>query len=914
MTKPKLTTLRWLSLGAIAICVTLVFNVALTYKNVLHLDEEHQSVAEAVELKRQLAAVLGTVVDGEVAARGYVLTGDKSYLADYEKILLRKDALLDQVQVSVQNDPAQAERARKLVSAVNERLALIDTLMAMYQKEGREAVMKVVMSGRGVALMDNVRAAIAEIEGRGGATLADVTRRAGRDVFTTISGLVMLTLVSGALFIVVFVSARREIRVRERTAETAFDTAQMLRLVIDTIPQRIFWKDVNLRYLGCNRLFAQDAGRKDAGEIVGRTDAELYGAAAAARFSAADARVISQGVSLLDYEEAMELRGKPIWLKKTKVPLHDAKGQVIGILGAYEDITARKESEQLLALRGKALDSSVNGIFITGSPESGSLIEYANPAIEQITGYAASELVGSNCRVLQGQQTGQPAVADIGRALREGGSCKVVLENYRKDGRSFWNELTIAPVRDENGVITHHIGVVNDVTERARYQQELEREANFDSLTGLPNRNLLGDRLEQMLSHAKRAQERLAVVMLDLDNFKFVNDSLGHEAGDKLLIQTAARLTHTMREQDTVARYAGDEFVLILGNCADDESVSSLMSRVLAAMSEPLTIAEHRLSVTCSIGISMYPDDGADSGTLLRHADLALYRAKENGRNSFEFFEPDMSRRVHERMWLARDLRAGMEQGQFYLHYQPQVDLRSGRVVGAEALARWRHPEQGEIMPARFIPVAEDSGLIMPIGEWILHAACSQCKAWHDAGLPRIRVSVNLSALQIRQRGFMQIVSRVLEHCGLAPQYLELEVTESLLMAQTDEVVGTLEEMRRIGIRLAIDDFGTGYSSLNYLKRLPVDKLKIDGSFLKDVPHDVSNRSITLAVIALARNMGLTVTAEGVETEEQLAFLREHDCDEIQGYHFSRPVSHQALAEVLRAEGIPMSERVPRAS
>jgi EAL domain-containing protein (putative c-di-GMP-specific phosphodiesterase class I) len=319
-------------------------------------------------------------------------------------------------------------------------------------------------------------------------------------------------------------------------------------------------------------------------------------------------------------------------------------------------------------------------------------------------------------------------------------------------------------------------------------------------------------------------------------------------------------------------------------------------------MAEPLTIAENRFSVTCSIGIGLYPEDGADAGTLLRHADLALYRAKENGRNSFEFFEPEMSRRVHERMWLARDLRAGLEQNQFFLAYQPQVDLRSGSIVAVEALARWRHPRQGEIMPARFIPVAEDSALIMPIGEWILEAACRQCRAWHGEGLPPIRVSVNLSALQIRQRGFTQTVAGILERTGLAARYLELEVTESLLMAQTEDVVATLGDLRRMGIRLAIDDFGTGYSSLNYLKRLPVDKLKIDGSFLKDVPADVSNRSITLAVIALARNMGLTVIAEGVENEAQLAFLREHECDEVQGYHFSRPVGAEAMAEVLRAQ------------
>ena len=891
---------RWLSLGAAAICATVLLNAVLTYHNVLRLEQGQHSIAEAAELKRQLSAVLGTIVDAEVAIRGYVLTGGKAHLADYAQATAHKNALIAQVRALVRDDRAQLERLRKVEIAIDERLALLDRVIGIYDKDGKAAVLRLVETGRGVELMDDVRAALSDMDGSGVATLADTTRRGARNLFTTISGLVALTVASAALLMLVVVLVRREMRARERSAETAFDTAEMLRLVIDTIPQRIFWKDLRMRYLGCNTLFAQDAGWRSAADIVGRTDADLYGADDAARFAAADAKVIADGAPLLDYEEAYASQGGQARLRMSKVPLHDAKGQVIGILGAYEDVTARKTADQLLAIRGKALESSVNGIFITGSPDTGSLVEYANPAIEAITGYAASELVGSNCRMLQGKDTAQPGIADLRLAMSEGRPCNVILRNYRKNGALFWNDLTVAPVRSEGGLITHHIGIVNDITERARYQEELEHEANFDALTGLPNRNLLADRLERMLAHAKRARERLAVVMLDLDNFKLVNDSMGHHAGDALLVQIAVRLKEAMRVQDTVARYAGDEFVLLLGNCSHDEAVSSFMSRVLAAMSEPLTIAENRLSVTCSLGISIYPDDGTDAATLMRHADLALYRAKQNGRNSFEFFEPDMSRRVHERMWLARDLRAALEHGEFFLQYQPQVDLRSDRIVGAEALARWTHPDRGEIVPARFIPVAEESALIMPIGEWILQAACSQCKAWQEAGLAPIRVSVNLSALQIRQRGFIRVVSRVLEQTGLAPGHLELEVTESLLMAHTDEVVRTLAEIKAMGIHLAIDDFGTGYSSLNYLKRLPVDKLKIDGSFLKDVPHDVGNRSITLAVIAMARNMGLRVIAEGVENAEQLEFLRAHDCDEIQGYYFSRPVGPEALAQVLR--------------
>jgi diguanylate cyclase (GGDEF)-like protein/PAS domain S-box-containing protein len=907
--KPKLR-LRWLTAAAAAICATLLLNALFTYRNVLQLDRGQQSIVEAAELKRELSAVLGTIVDAETAARGYVLKGKPSYLDDLAKARARKDQTLAQVRALVKDDPTQLARLNVLAAAIDQRLALIDEGLGIFRKEGRDAVIHWFLEGRGVKRMDDVREAIADMEGGNRTLFAEMTRSAGRVFFTTVSGLVLFTAASALLLVLVTFFVRREIRLRQRTADTAIDTAQMLRLVVDTIPQRIFWKDRELRYLGCNTLFARDAGRETVADIVGRTDAELYPTGDAARFAAADAKVIAEDTPELDCDEAFGTPDRRTLVRMSKVPLHDAKGQVIGILGAYEDVTERRHAERLLAVRGKALESSVNGILITGAPEAGSAIEYANPALEAITGYGVSELVGRNCRVLQGSDTAQAGLADIRLALKEGRPCNVVLRNYRKDGGLFWNDLTIAPVRDAAGRVTHHIGIVNDITERARYQQELEREANFDSLTGLPNRNLLADRLDQMLAHAQHTGSRLAVVMLDMDNFKFVNDSMGHHAGDALLAQIAARLRDTMRADDTVARYAGDEFVLVLGECPNDEAVSALMTRVLVAMSEPLVIAETRLSVSCSMGISIYPGDGADAQTLLRHADLALYRAKENGRNNFEFFEPGMSRRVHERMWLARDLRAGLEQGQFFLHYQPQVDIATGAIVGAEALARWLHPTQGNILPGRFIPAAEDSAFIMPMGEWILEAACRQCARWHGAGLPPIRVSVNLSALQIRQRGFIDVVSGVLQRTDLAPQYLELEVTESLLMAHTEEVMRTLDALKAMGIRLAIDDFGTGYSSLNYLKRLPVDRLKIDGSFLKDVPHDTGNRSITLAVIALAKNMGLGVIAEGVENAEQVAFLREHGCDEIQGHHFSKPLPADALAELLRRQPVvPAAQR-----
>ena len=562
MTKPK-STLRWLSLGAAAICATLLLNAVLTYHNVLRLDDGQQSVGEAVELKRQLSALFATVVDADVAVRGYVMPGGTSYLDEYARVRSRKDAAIAQVRALVKDDAEQQERLRKVEAAITERFAWLDIIIGIQRQDGRDAVLREVATGHGVKLMNEVKATISDMDGSDLTTLADTTRRAARDLFTTISGLVAFTAVSAALLVLVFFMARREIRVRQRSAESAFDTAQMLRLVIDTIPQRIFWKDLDMRYLGCNKLFAEDAGRQSPSDIVGKTDADLYGADDAARFVAADAKVIADAAPLLDYEEGLELQGRQAWLRISKVPLHDAKGQVIGILGAYEDITARKSADQLLAIRGKALESSVNGIFITGSPDKGSLIDTRIPRLSRLPDTPhrswSGAIVACSRRRTRHSLELPTSASRSGRAGRATSSCATTA----RTGSPFWNDLTIAPVRDEDGVITHHIGIVNDVTEQARYQAELEREANFDSLTGLPNRNLLADRLDQMLAHAQRATERLAVVMLDLDNFKFVNDSPGPPCRRHAARQVgrAAEGNHA-RGAIRSRAMGGDEFVL----------------------------------------------------------------------------------------------------------------------------------------------------------------------------------------------------------------------------------------------------------------------------------------------------------------------------------------------------------------
>ena len=436
--------------------------------------------------------------------------------------------------------------------------------------------------------------------------------------------------------------------------------------------------------------------------------------------------------------------------------------------------------------------------------------------------------------------------------------------------------------------------------ERKRYQVQIEHQANYDALTGLPNRTLLHDRLRQAV-FAQRAVRSIAVVFLDLDHFKFVNDSLGHGMGDELLKSMAERLRTVLRPGDTVARMSGDEFVLILNDQSNEEVIFRAMQRVAAKVAEPITINGKELYITCSAGISLYPQDGPDVDTLLRNADVAMSRAKEAGRNNFQFFTAEMNQLVNDRLQLEHALRRALERKEFLLHYQQKMSLKTGAVVGAEALVRWNHPEWGLVRPARFIPVAEETGLIVQIGEWVLHEACRQNRAWQDEGLDPGMVSVNLSARQFRQEGLVRTVSRVLAETGLEPAALEMEITESMVMHNAEAAIAILQGLKSLGIALSVDDFGTGYSSLAYLKDLPIDTLKIDRSFVRDIDAsgDAVQGVIAQAIISLGHSLELKVIAEGVETDAQLRFLAKHNCDEVQGFYFGEPVAPADYAKVL---------------
>ncbi|HEX7907910.1 MAG TPA: EAL domain-containing protein [Paraburkholderia sp.] len=675
---------------------------------------------------------------------------------------------------------------------------------------------------------------------------------------------------------------------------------QMLEAVIDNIPQRIFWKDMESRYLGCNMAFARDAGLAYPEQVVGKSDSDMPWRDFANLLNDHDKEVVSTGVPKMNFEVDLVIDGVHRTTVTSKLPFTDGDGRVIGVLGSYTDITERKRADLALRLQSRALDASVNAILITAPSPSGNLIEYVNPAFTRITGYDAAEVIGHDCRVLQRDDRDQEGVALIRQALTANREASAVVRNYRKDGALFWNQLFIAPVPNTEGVTTHHIGVINDVTDLIRYQEQLEYQANYDSLTRLPNRNLLRDRLQHALIVAQRHHKGVAVVFIDLDGFKNVNDSLGHSVGDRLLSVVAERLARCTRTSDTVARHGGDEFVIVMTDTVDEQSLIAWMERVRASISEPVWLDGTELYVGCSMGASLFPQDGEDAETLMKKADLAMYRAKDMGRNTFQFYQPEMNASAGARLNLERRLRRALRDNEFLLHYQPQVDIESGQIVGTEALVRWRDPEVGLIAPSSFIPVAEESGLIGPLSEWVLREACRQNKAWQDEGLPPARVSVNLSARVFQQRDIAKLVMQVLAETGLEPQYLELELTESTIMRNAEEAVSMLNELHALGIGLAIDDFGTGYSSLSYLKRFPVDRLKIDRSFVSDIGVSGDDETITSAIIALAHSLKLQVIAEGVETSAQLDFLKERACDEMQGFYFAKPLSTDAISELLQ--------------
>lgn len=553
----------------------------------------------------------------------------------------------------------------------------------------------------------------------------------------------------------------------------------------------------------------------------------------------------------------------------------------------------------MLQISNRALACSGSGIVIMDATSASNPIVFANDAFCRMTGHALEEVLGRDFSFLLSQHHDQQEIDAVCSALANNNEANLVLRKCHRDGAEMWSKLLISPVPDETDRIAYFIGVQTDITEHKRDEERLAHQSTHDALTGLPNRNLLKDRLQQAIAQTDRSNNSVALLFLDLDHFKLINDSLGHAAGDRMLLDMAERLRACVREGDTVSRHGGDEFVLVLREIDQSHHVAAICEKIFQTIAEPFFIQGHSFHVTCSIGIALYPQDGQDPATLFKYADMALYQAKDQGRNHYQFFSREMNERMQERVTLDEALRSAIANDELLLHYQPLVSLSTGQLVGLETLVRWQHPEFGMVSPVRFIPIAEESALIASIGEWVLRKACQDMRAWIDIGLTGFQVAVNVSPRQFRDPRLADRIEQVLAEYLIEPGMLSLEITETVLMQDTASSEATLQQLKGLGVDLALDDFGTGYSSLSYLKRFPFDRVKIDRSFVRDIITDADDAAISKAIISMAHSLGIRVVAEGVETEAQCQFLRRHRCDEMQGYYYSRPLPPKEITRLL---------------
>lgn len=559
----------------------------------------------------------------------------------------------------------------------------------------------------------------------------------------------------------------------------------------------------------------------------------------------------------------------------------------------------QQERESDLRLAAQVIDNASEGVVVT-DPQG--TIRSVNPAFTKITGYEPEEVTGKTPSLLKSDRQDAAFYEEMWETLRRTGVWQGELWNRRKDGRLYSQWLNISTITDEDGNAAHYVGIFIDTTKEHQAREHLRRLAYHDPLSGLPNRQLFNDQLDLSLLNAQREGRSVAVLFVDLDRFKDINDTLGHTFGDRLLPLVAARLKRCLRAEDTLARLGGDEFTVILHDLERPDDAPNVAKKILESFTDPFKLDGRVCYLSASIGISVSPDHGDDRESLLKHADIAMYRAKEEGRNRYCLYSAKMSERSLERLDLENDLRRAVENQDLQVVFQPQVDTLSGKLVGVEALARWHHATQGWISPAVFIPMAEDIGLIGQIGEWVLRMACSQAQQWRAEGLGPVRMAVNISGRQLRDNRLLHVVRETLEESGLDACCLKLELTESVLMENAELAIATLDSIHEMGIQISIDDFGTGYSSLSYLKQFAISELKVDRSFIKGIPNDSDNEAIATAIIVMAHALGLTVTAEGVETEDQLMFLRERGCDRIQGYLFGAPMPARELSRLLGAE------------
>ena len=904
--------------------LTLLLMGAVSYRWMVLSDESDRWVQHTHEVLMNIQDQRLALQGVESSSRTFALTGRESDLDLYHANVMRMKQVRDAFQSLTVDNPLQQSRLPALAGLAAENIQDAETIIHLRRVQGQKAAIAAIETSRNQQAMDEFQALTGKLQSEEISLrtlrLTATEQHLSQARIILIVGTLLGMLIAG----IAGWTALRDSSRRGRAEEALRDSEEKYRMMLDGVEDyAIFMLDPQ----GHVASWSASAER-----IKGYTAEQIIGQHFSCLFLPEDIKrgrpeeVLRLAATTGRHEEfGMHVRkdGSEFPASVIFFPLRDGAGNLRGFSEICRDLSEHKESEA--RYRG-LLEAAPDGmVVVNGDGE----IVLLNAQAEKQFGYYRDELLGQKVKNIIPEGFAERLIADGTRtaaeALAQQIGMGIELYGRRRDGSEFPIEIMLSPLQSAEGILV--TAAIRDITTRKKAEallvqkveelnrsnrelvesadaarvmtQQMNHSAQHDALTGLPNRLLLNDRVGQAIAFAKRHEHQVAVLFLDLDGFKHINDSLGHPIGDKLLQSLAKRLVDCVRAADTVSRQGGDEFVVLLPEILRLEDAAAMSRRLLQAVAEAHSIEQHDLHITASIGVSIYPDDGRDAEALIKNADTAMYQAKENGRQSYQFFRPSMTIRAVDRQLIEEHLRRALERQEFALHYQPIINLRTGAVTGVEALIRWTHPTRGLVLPGQFIPVAEDCGLILPIGAWVLREACAQAQAWADAGLPRMTVAVNVSAMQLMHESFVADLFAILDETGLDPKYLGLELTESALMKNADLAASILSTLRETGVRVAVDDFGTGYSSLSYLRRFPLDALKIDQSFVQLITTHPNDTIIVRAIMSMGQSLNLRVIAEGVETQAQLDFLKAHQCDEAQGYYFGWPVPPQQLARLL---------------
>ena len=892
---PKSGLNRKMRLAFASAMLTLLVVGAISYRDMVVSRESSRWVSHSYEVLESIHNLVFAVESIGSNAHGFALTGKESYLDSY-RIGVTKIA---QDQAAIRHltldNPVQQQQIPLLESLTAQKIQRAETVIRLGRAQGLAAA--ATQNGPGQVTMEEFLAVMGKMQGEELRLLVLRTTETKRLLSQTGPLLLFGTALGLLIAAAVGWNAQRDNSARGRAEGALGDSEEKYRMLMDEVRDyAIFLLDPGGRVVSWNAGAERIKGYT-AGEIIGHDFSCFFSPDDIKRGRPEEVLRLTAGSGRYE-ENSIRVRkdGSQFLASVTFTALRDADGKLRGFSEISRDLSESKESE---ARYRWLLEAAPDAMVVVNQ---GGEIVLLNVQAEKQFGYRRDELIGQKVKNIIPKGFAERLIADGTRsaaeALAQQIGTGIELNGRRKDGSEFPIEIMLSPLEGAEGVLV--TAAIRDISVRKNAEALMIHSSEHDFLTGLPNRMLLSDRVNQAIRMAIRHKRKVAVLFLDLDGFKHINDSLGHPTGDKLLQSVGKRLVDCVRGSDTVSRQGGDEFVVLLSEEEDSEDASVTAKRMLRAVAEAHFVDQHDLHVTCSVGVSLYPDDGLNAETLIKNADTAMYQAKENGRQTYQYFKPAMNVRAVERQSLEESLRRALERQEFVVHYQPKINLRTGRISGAEALLRWTHPTRGPVPPGQFIPVAEDCGLILPIGTWVLRQACQQAQAWVDAGLPLGTMAVNISAMQLRNESFLEGVFAILQDTRLDPKLLELELTESVLMKHAESTASILTTLRQRGVQVAVDDFGTGYSSLSYLRKFPIDALKIDQSFVGQITTVPDETIIVKAVIGLGRSLKLRVVAEGVETQEQMAFLQAHQCDEAQGYYFSRPVLPEQFARLLK--------------